>query len=229
MAIKYDQNVWFSSRFAIYNFWVIRDKVGESAKTSIKFQKEREAWILGVVLLGIKKLKGQLWWLKIPEVDPPDLEAMSVLPDSGKDRNVQFHREIEVMEITDKSKGTIIESIASKLKNKYYIKETGLVVYLRKTMFIPDMQLLAMDISKLKPRVADIWLVGNTKLDTNDFIIFSILPEVEIIRFNLDDEIRQLPKGDRIEMIFGKGTKTTLTSAPITKFNPKGIMQLQEN
>ena len=119
MEIQYDPATWFSSRFAIYNLWTLIKKEGYSIKSSRKYQKEREAWIVGVVLLGVRKIYGDIWWLKIPQDDPPDLLAMTITPDKNKNQNIQNNREVEVMEFNNYSKGTLIEEIIKKLRNKF--------------------------------------------------------------------------------------------------------------
>lgn len=217
---SYNPNVWFSPRFAIYYFWTILKNEGEKAKGANKYQKEREGWIVGVALLGIIKLAGDIWWLQIPTDDPPDIRAMKVTLNTKKDWNVLNHREVEVMEVTKYSQSNLIEAIKRKLRNKAYIKETGLIVYLRVDMKIEDMQELSRELISADLKIADIWLIGNTNKENNEFILFSLLPEVIRVDYNIDEEISKLPPGETIEMTSGKGTNAQLVKAVLTKYNP---------
>lgn len=111
MEIIYDENTWFSPRYAIYNFWAIGEKFGKQVDGMNKYQKAREAWILGVALLGIIQLTKELWWLQIPLEDPPDLKAMKITPNNEKNINILDYREIEIMEVVRYSSKTLIEEI----------------------------------------------------------------------------------------------------------------------
>lgn len=55
---------------------------------------------------------------------------MTIVTNEKAHMNEMHHREIEIMQITKYTKNEIDEEILRKLKNKAYIKETGLVVYL---------------------------------------------------------------------------------------------------
>ncbi|HSA84407.1 MAG TPA: hypothetical protein VLF20_06015 [Patescibacteria group bacterium] len=220
--MNYDENRWFSLRFGVYHLWKLRKVFGEKVITSTKYQKEREAWIVAVTLLGITKITKETWWIQIPKEDIPDIRAMTLTPDENKNWNYVNYRDVEVMEITKYSKNNIIEEILHKIKDKYYGNKTGLVVYLRRDENIPDMKLLSQKLRDKIKNIADIWIVGNTKPNTNDFIVFSIFPDVQVINFNVDEEIIKILPGDTIDLSRAKGTKAELIKGEFyVVFNPK--------
>lgn len=220
--MKYDPNRWFSLRFAVHHFWRLRKVYGDSVITSNKYQKEREAWTVAVALLGITKLTSEWWWVQIPIEDPPDILAMTLTPDDNKNWNYVNFRNVEVMEITKYSKRDIINEILDKIKDKFYGKDTGLIVYLRRDTEVKNMRMLSVELKNKVKNIADLWIVGNTKPDTNDFIVFSIFPDVQTISYNIDEEINKIPPGDTMVISRAKGTKKELIRGnfPVV-FNPK--------
>lgn len=222
MKLEYSSKIWFSPKFPIYNLWILRSKLGQIVLSGNKFQKDREAWIVSVALLGIIKMTGQLWWLQIPEDDPPDILAMSLTPNTVKGWNELNHRNIEVMEITKHTKNNIVAEILSKLKGMYYEKETCLVVYLRRDQQISDMRQLSKELLQRVHNISDIWILGNTRPDSNDFVLFSVFPAVEVENFNIDEEVAKLPPGDTLEVERAKGLQPVLVKGIFAwKFNPK--------
>lgn len=220
--MKYDENRWFSLRFGVHHLWRLRKTHGDKVITSNEYQKEREAWVVAVTLLGITKITNETWWIQIPTDDPPDIKAMTLTPDEDKNWNYVNYRDVEVMEITKYSKNNIIEEILQKIKNKYYGSKTGLIVYLRRNENVPNMKLLAEELKDKVSNIADIWIVGNTKSDTNDFIVFSIFPDVQVMNFSADEEISKILPGDTIELSRAKGTKAELAQGVFPAvFNPR--------
>jgi len=218
---QYSPDVWFSPRFVIYLLWSLRNKLGEVVITSGKYKKEREAWAVAVALLGIIKMTKNLWWVQIPEEDPPDILAMTVAPNLNEGWNYANYRKVEVMGITKYSNETIVNEILNKTKDKYYEKETCLLVHIKRDSKISDMRQLADELKGKVYNLADVWVIGNTEPCTNRFVLFSIFPDVQVENYNLDDEIAKLPPGDTLEMERAKGTQMKLVRGVfLRKFNP---------
>jgi len=222
MYEAFNINIWFSPRYAINYLWSQVYRNGQRVLASNKFKKERGAWIMGVALFGVMKIFKTRWWLQIPLTDPPDMLAMTIATNKEMNINEMHHREIEIMQITKYTKNEIDEEILRKLKNKAYIKETGLVVYLNRTTLIQDMRSLSTKIKEEKINIADIWILGLESKNSEDYVFFSLLPDVQVIRFNLKEEMDNLGPGDTIEMSRSKGTKMELVkNVALTKFIPK--------
>jgi len=223
MELPYNEYIWFSPRFAIKYLSDLMRKEGinEVLKDS-KYKKEREAWIMGVSLFGYMKLSNAKWWLQVPKDDPPDMRAMTMVPDYEKNLHEMLHREVEIMQITKHTTGSIVEEILKKLKGKSYIKETALLVYLQRTMLIADMRELANELNKAKPNVADIWILASTSPVEQKYILFSLYPDMQRVDYDIDEEIKNLEPGDSLDLIpRTKGTTMTLVkNARRTKFIP---------
>lgn len=221
MELPYDINKWFSPRYAINYLWRLQRQLSDKELRKSKYKKEHEAWILGVALFGVMKMYEAKWWLQVPVNDPPDLEAMTVVPNKEKNINEMHHREIEIMQITKHTNETIVNEILKKLKNKAYIKETGLVVYLNRTTHISDMRELSYDLKNAGVRVADIWVIAATSPNEQEYILFSLYPDVQAVKYNIIEEMKNLEAGDTIDMELSKGIKMELVrNVPITKFIP---------
>jgi len=205
MSLKpWNENIWFTPRFAINYFAIAFHHFGNFAVTSNKFKKAKEAWIMGVSLLGINKLTNNQWWLQVPKTDPPDMICMFI-EESGNGFNFLNYRYVEITEITKHNKGTITDQIAKKLENKRYGKEYALLVYLEREEVIPDLRVLSAEIQKAKPEVADIWCLGSILPDSPEFMLFSLYPDSQRIDFDAFKEISKIPKGDILTAIKSKG------------------------
>lgn len=220
--MTYDEKYWFSLRFGVYFLWKLRKTLGSVVITSNKFQKEREAWIVAVTLLGISKTTNDTWWIQIPIDDPPDICAMMLTPNEDNTWNYVNYRDVEVMEVTQYSKRQIVDEIRKKIEGKYYGDKTALIVYLRRNENILDMNSLSDELQKKVSHIADIWIVGNTKPDTNEFVVFSVFPNLQVINFNIEEEVKKILPGDFIDLRRGKGIETTLVKGDfIPVFNPR--------
>lgn len=222
MELPYNEYIWFSPRFAIEYLWRLLDKNGDTVLKSPKYKKEREAWIMGVALFGVMKLTDAKWWLQVPKDDPPDMRAMTLVPDHEKNQNEMQHREVEIMQITKHTNDTIVNEIMRKLRGKYYPSSTGLVVYLNRSMFIEDMRKISAELAEAKPLVSDIWIVASTTPSQQRYILFSLYPTVQVIEYDIDEERKNLEPGDSMDVTpRRKGlTQVLLRNVQRTKFIP---------
>lgn len=223
MELPYNEYVWFSPRFAMnYLTNLMRKYTPDVVLRSPHYKKEKEAWIMGVALFGVIKLTGGRWWLQVPTEDPPDMKAMTLTPDHDKNLNIMNYREVEIMQITKHTNGTIVEEILRKLNGKSYPKEWALVVYLNRKMFIEDMRKISQELKDAQPKVADIWVVASTSPEANRYILFSLYPDVQPVEYDIDEEARNLEIGDSIDLQPNhKGTSMTLIrNVRRTKFIP---------
>lgn len=220
--MEYDHNIWFNPKFAIHVLWRLRERFGQVVINSNRFQKEREAWAVATALLGIMKLSDYTaqWWLQIPEQDPPDIYAMTLTTMDENHSNMNL-RLVEVMEVTTYTNSDLISEILTKLKNKSYQKETCLLVHLRRDIDIDDMRELSENLKKEIIGVSDVWVLGSISLETNDFILFSLYPDVNLIRFNIDEELPKQPPVNTLQVERGKGTGHEVIKSDMPKFNPQ--------
>jgi hypothetical protein len=147
--------------------------------------------------------------------------AMTVVSNEARNWNEMLHREIEIMQITKYTTDSIDREIIGKLKDKLYIRETGLVVYLNRTTQIKDMKALSVELRKNNVSVSDVWVIACTSEDSLEYTLFSLFPTVQVTVYNLIDEMNKLEAGDSIDMIFSKGIKMELErGVQVTKFIP---------
>ncbi len=194
-TVGWNKNVWFSPRYAINYFWDIARKVGKVSIKSNKYKKEREAWITAVALLAINKETGRTWWLQIPQSDPPDISCMTMIKKGNI--NELNQQDVEVMEITKQSPGTIAQEIKKKLSDKFYPSRYVLIAYLRRTEEIEDLRIVAEEIrSLIKPRISSVWCIGNLSPVSHDYTVFSLFPDVKQYCLNIIEECNKLMPGD---------------------------------
>lgn len=224
MKSSYSEKVWFSPRFAVQYLWRQGQLHGPIVfGSSNKFKKAREAWVMGVALFGVMKLFGNRWWLQVPPLnqDPPDMKAMAIISDENLRRNEMHEREIEIMYITKYTNASIEEEIYNKLVDSTYIKETALLVYINRPTFIEDMKKLSENLKNKKINVSDIWVIAAESEDAENYVLFSLFPDVQVTRFNLISEMNDLGIGDAIEMKRASGTEMTLErGVPVRDFIP---------
>jgi hypothetical protein len=174
--------------------------------------------------LGINKKTGYFWWLQIPkpQEDPPDMRAMILVPDNLPNRNILAHREVEIVEITTYTTDSIDASILKKLNNKAYIRETCLLVCLSRVVYIPNVREIAVKLNNKISAVSDIWVLSSTDSNSKKYILFSLYPTVEVINFDLHEEISKIPTGDQLEMSRSKGTEMiNIENITRSKFVPE--------
>src|SRR6266571_8563955 len=49
-------------------------------------KRERESWVVAMILIGIHKLTGDYWFMKMEEEDPPDATAVMFQVDASGSR-----------------------------------------------------------------------------------------------------------------------------------------------
>jgi len=161
-SLPYDENRWFSPKYAINYFWDILKDIGDIALKSDKYKKHREAWIMGVMLLGVMKGTQRIWWLQVPKEDPPDMMVMKIEKDEEKESNMFQCRKMEIMQVTKFTNDEIQNEIKRKLDKMYYEGKTGLVVYVNRDTGKLNLKELSDKISAMDLRIADIWLLLST-------------------------------------------------------------------
>jgi hypothetical protein len=70
--------------------------------------------------------------------------------------------------------------------------------------------------------VSDIWVLSSTDSNSKKYILFSLYPTVEVINFDLHEEISKIPTGDQLEMSRSKGTEMiNIENITRSKFVPE--------
>ena len=199
MEIDITKNIWYSPCYAIYNFKQLVQQIG--IEKAFKKKKELEAYITGIALLGIRYYEGRVWWLQMPDEDPPDVLTMTPSINSKHIgiKNIQL---VEVYRIEDSKKEVIQDTIRRKLKDKVYDASTSLIGLINRDEEVKDLRDFKEQINNLKPNISSVWLVGNLDPLQNNYMVAQLWPETKPYKINIDEECKFLRK-------FGQILRTT--------------------
>lgn len=191
MDINAIKPIWFNPCYAIYNFRQLTSKIG--IKAALQKKKEFEAYITAIALLGVRHYEGRIWWLQIPEKDPPDAFAATMSLNKRKIGilNIQI---VEIFRIEDYRKEEILEAIERKIKNKAYDPKTTLVGLINRDEKMKDLNILHLEIKKLNPKISSIWIVGNIDPIQSNYIVAQLFPDIKSYKINIDEECKNLRK-----------------------------------
>jgi hypothetical protein len=153
---------------------VIRDLVQiirrdpEGFLRSRALKRERESW---VVLIGIHKLTGDYWFMRMENDDPPDATVVMFQADASGKRPMGFEVPVEVVFIPKHVKGQQWDARRSqeenvfaildrtKFRTKRYEPGTTLFVYLNLTQSGFRLDSFSRLVEDRKPQLGGVWLL----------------------------------------------------------------------
>lgn len=208
-TIKTYKGLWMSPNIVVSRFESIVKKCGaKAAVRSSRFQREREAWITGVFILGLRQDTGLEYWVEVETIDStPDTYGYFI--EQINDNNYRRVLNFEVTEWEDH-----VDSLEEIIKNKtrkaypnYFI----LLVYGWKPGATVNLEKEFVNLQKSSDiPFSEIWLVVATGPPKN-YQLTKLYPSRGRIRFNLDNAL----EGNRKQPEFGKflkrGTGTVRT------------------
>lgn len=207
MVIRpYSENIWFSPCYVINE---LARTVATRDKKKIK--RAKEAWICAVAVICHSKLKPAVWWIQIPQNDPPDILAMNLIPHKdglGQSMSILY---VEVFEISEHDNESIEKSIERKLGTKDYSGMTLIAFVRRKQNF--EHEKVATCIQKLKPKALCIFLIVSEKNSTN-FSLVQLFPECVKFKHDFGLFCKNTKQRDFVDMM--RGTKIKLDEAITT-------------
>ncbi len=184
----YPENIYISPCFAIKRFVGLRQKYGNmAALTKSEFKPEREAWITGVFLLGLTKISGRKFWLRINNEDnSPDTVTMSpVERDKGVVAEMQ---NVEIFGYGPHSKDDLVAAIQRKLRLKAYSDNYILLCYVYgRTGEVFNTREIFTRVNSLNPRpkIAEIWVLANLSGNkSSEHVIFQVFPRENGMTFD---------------------------------------------
>lgn len=200
MAIKpWSENIWFSPCYVINE---LRRAIQTQDKVIIK--RTKEAWICAVALICHTKMKPAEWWIQIPNIDPPDVIAMNLVPTAdGLGQNMSILK-VEIFEISQHDDESIEKSIERKLGNSDYSGMT-LIAFVRRMTFF-EHEKVSDYIKKLKPKAFCIFLILSEENNTN-FSLIQIFPECVKLKHDFGLFCKTTDQRDFIELTRGMRTK----------------------
>lgn len=158
--------------------------------TERKYKVTREAWISSMFLLALKKHAGEEWYFK-PDTDggSPDFYCYTFIHDQSKRGSTKPEMKLEVFEWRkEDSENDFIEALKKIKLNKIVDTQLTLICYIRRNHNIPPAGVLNRQLKKIKPKVKDIWYLGDVTPDSKTWRVTQIYPNT--LAFDLDyDEI----------------------------------------
>ncbi len=177
------KNLWMSPNVAItrLNFLIKKYGIQTILNKSI-FKHEREAWIAGVFLLGLRHADRKEYWLEIEtENGTPDIYGYQLREVDGN-----YHRDVFNIEIVEWEThgGSIVDIIKNK-SIKAYPDYFFLLIYARKGGEVIDYNKTCAEITNLRIPFLEIWVLAATSYN-NDYHLTRIYRQKFQIRFNLN-------------------------------------------
>ncbi len=189
----FPQNHYFSPNFIFQRFQRILEKCGtENTLKNIQFQKEREAWITALYLMGLSKNTNKEYWIGIEEKEnTPDTYGVSIR-ELNKGNSLDILN-IEVCEWENHSKLSLSEHIKNKLKYKVYPKYFLLLCYVHhhtgeKIDLEAEFQKTIID----HYNIGEIQIIGSQLNSQYDHLIVQLYPHRQKFEFNRQDEVNRL-------------------------------------
>ena len=215
----FPENHYFSPNFIFKRFQKILEKCGtEYVMKKSKFQKEREAWIAALYLVGLSKNNNKEFWVGIEEVEEtPDTYGVA-LRDIGKGNSLD-KLNIEVCEWENHSQLSLSDHIKRKLKEKKYPNYFILLCYVHhRSGEKVDLDEIYKKIMDEKYNVSEIFVVASQQNNQYDHFIARLYPNRLKIEFNRQEEILRLT--NQIDIIStSRGTEKTFTPLGLKEIN----------
>ena len=155
--------LWMSPFIVIRRMLTIRETYGfEIASTDGRLKREREAFITGVLALGISKVSGEQWWVEIETKDnTPDTRLKRL--DQGSGNNVVQTRPVEVVD-WEENVGDIMEVIRKKCE-RAYPGDYLLAVHARHVGKKLEPERIVKEMENIRSPFLEVWVIAFTGSD----------------------------------------------------------------
>src|SRR3989338_9962447 len=113
--------VWYSPLNVIYHFKRIEKRLSTSERTSKKFSKAREAFVVAIMLVGMRSILNREFWLQLvgDEFESPDIKTGTFTLPTKTQSNDFSIQDVEVVEYNTHSEENLIDFLKrTKLSNK---------------------------------------------------------------------------------------------------------------
>jgi hypothetical protein len=199
-----------SPSFAILRFTAAARKYGQQrVLTNSRFKKAREIRATAAFLLGLSKITGRTYWV-MPEyvADTPDTYGISFAAhpkyEDGKIRDMVS---VEVTEYETHSDEDLLAFVRRKLSDKYLPEHYILLVHANRLSERINTDQVFIDLSTLKFKLGEIWLLSNIEDGTDDnFVVVCLYPTRAGGFFQLNEELEK-NKGQREMITMARGKR----------------------
>jgi hypothetical protein len=173
------------------------------------FKRQRESWVVAMTLVGIVKLTGDCWFMRMvsEDEDPPDAVAVKFRLESGG-KGIQLEVPVEVVFVPEyvrsqswnpdlsPEKNVYNVLVRTKFDSKCYAPETNLFVYLNLPQQQFRLDLFSSLIAERKPSLGGVWLLGSISTDGEEYLLHQAYPQISQCSLSLS-EVLDWPK-DRL-------------------------------
>lgn len=190
----------FAKTYLHFGDMVFRDR---------KYKITREAWICSMFLLALKKNSGEDWYFK-PETKTgsPDFYCYTFIHDKSKKGSIRPELKLEVFEWRkEDGKNDFMEALKKIKLRKIVDPQLTLICYIRRNQKIPPAIELNKQLKELKPKVKDIWYLGDITPDSKTWRITQIYPNTLAIDLDYDEIITTKEEHSSIHAYRGKSEK----------------------
>jgi len=174
-----------------------------------KYKVTREAWISSMFLLALKKHSGEEWYFK-PETKAgsPDFFCYTFIYDQSKRGSTRPEIKLEVFEWRkEDSENDFIEALKKIKLNKIVDPQLTLICYIRRNQNIPPAVKLNQKLKEIKPKVKDIWYLGDVTPDSKTWRVTQIYPNTLAIDLDYDEILTTKEEHSFIHAYRGKSDK----------------------
>lgn len=163
--------------------------VGDLILRDRKYKVTREAWIGSMFLLAIKKQFNQEWYFRPETKDgSPDFYCYTFIYNVEKGGSIRPEIKLEVFEWRKEDGESDFFEALKKIKlGKIIDPNLTLVSYVRRGTILPPAIVLNEKLKKLKPKIKDIWYIGDVTPDSKIWRVTQIYPNTIAIDLDYDE------------------------------------------
>lgn len=178
----------------ISHFKRIEKGLSTQERTSKKFRKAREAFVVAVMLVGMRSILDREFWLQLvgDEFESPDVRTGTfTLPTKTQADDFSI-QDVEVVEYNNYSKETLLDFLKkTKLSDKKsYDSLTTILCYICRNMHLPPLRDLHNNLYK-EGINCPVMILGKTSPEKETYKIAQINPSVDLIaEFDLIRELK---------------------------------------
>jgi hypothetical protein len=183
--------------------------IGETLFTDRKYKITREAWIGSMFLLALKNQSDEEWYFKPETISgSPDFYCYTFLHDKSRGGSIKPEIKLEVFEWRKEEKEKdFIEALKRIKLDKIIDPQITIVCYIRRNEKIPPAIELNKRLKEIKPKVKDIWYLGDVTPDSKTWRITQIYPNTLAIDLDYDQALTIKEEHSFIHSFRGKSDK----------------------
>lgn len=179
---------------------------GEEIFKNRKYKITREAWTASMYLIALQQHSKQEWYFR-PEIQDgsPDFYCYTFIFDEVKGGSIKPEMKLEVFEWRkEDNESNFLEALKRIKLNKIVDPNITIVCYVKKGTVLPPAVELNKQLQEIKPKVKDIWYLGDVSPDSKKWRVTQIYPNPVAIDIDYDEILETKEKHSFIHAYRGK-------------------------